>query len=49
MTMGRSQTGQPEFDVQEGDVIIFPSWTKHRAPATNESENMKTIISEHGR
>jgi mannose-6-phosphate isomerase-like protein (cupin superfamily) len=39
------ETGQPsEFDVKEGDIIIFPSWTKHRAP-TNESENMKTIIS----
>ena len=33
-----------QFDVEEGDIIIFPSWIVHRAPI-NESNNMKTIIS----
>lgn len=32
------------FDVSEGDIITFPSWTIHRAP-TNETDDMKTIIS----
>lgn len=32
------------FDVQEGDIIIFPSWVIHRAPVNN-SEETKTIIS----
>ena len=33
-----------EFDVEEGDIISFPSWLIHRAPP-NESKEMKTIIS----
>ena len=33
-----------EFDVEEGDIITFPSWLKHKSPENNSSE-MKTIIS----
>jgi len=33
-----------EFDVEEGDIITFPSWLIHRAPE-NQSSEMKTIIS----
>lgn len=32
------------FDVQEGDIITFPSWLIHRAPE-NFSKDIKTIIS----
>lgn len=33
-----------QFDVEEGDIIFFPSWLKHQA-SVNESENVRTIIS----
>ena len=33
-----------QFDIEEGDIITFPSWLKHRAPI-NQSSKMKTIIS----
>lgn len=33
-----------DFDVKEGDIITFPSWTIHRAPI-NQSDKIKTIIS----
>ena len=33
-----------QFDVEEGDIVTFPSWVKHRAPE-NKSNDMKTIIS----
>ena len=33
-----------EFNVQEGDIITFPSWIKHRS-TTNLSKGTKTIIS----
>jgi len=38
-------TGQEcDFEVSEGDIITFPSWTIHRAPV-NETDKIKTIIS----
>jgi len=33
-----------QFDVEEGDIITFPSWIIHRAPE-NKSNDIKTIIS----
>ena len=33
-----------EVDVEEGDLLIFPSFTLHKAPI-NKSQNRKTIIS----
>lgn len=33
-----------KFDVHEGDIVTFPSWVIHRAPANN-TEETKTIIS----
>lgn len=32
------------IDAQEGDVVIFPGWIKHRSPV-NQSTRVKTIIS----
>ena len=32
------------FDVQEGDILTFPSFVIHRAPA-NQSSDRKTIVS----
>jgi|MGYP003624362450 hypothetical protein len=32
------------FDVNEGDIVTFPSWVVHRAPQ-NDSTEVKTIIS----
>ena len=32
------------FNVQEGDIITFTSWTVHRAPI-NQTKEIKTIIS----
>jgi hypothetical protein len=39
-----NQTDISKFDVQEGDVLTFPSFVVHRAPP-NTSELRKTIIS----
>lgn len=33
-----------EFDVEEGDIVMFPSWLKHKS-SENKSEEVKTIIS----
>lgn len=32
------------LNVKEGDILVFPSWLKHRAPP-NLSKNRKTILS----
>ena len=42
--LSSSLDNDTEFDVEEGDIIFFPSWLKHQA-SVNESENVRTIVS----
>jgi hypothetical protein len=39
-----SITGSPvSIDVEQGDILVFPGWIKHRSPP-NMSDSRKTII-----
>ena len=38
------QNSVSEFEIEEGDILTFPSFVIHRAP-TNNGDAKKTIIS----